>query len=103
MTEPDDAPVPPSELRFLKWLVTVLTAVMILGIATIAGLLIFRLGVAPQPVPPALPQNLTLPEGAEAEAVTFGGDWIMVVTRDGAELLIFERADGTLRQRIRLD
>ncbi len=103
MSEPEDDPGPPPDLRFLKWLVTVLTAVMIIGIVTIAGLLVFRLGIAPQPAPPALPDSLTLPEGTQAEAVTFGGDWIAVVSGDGTELLIFDRAEGTLRQRIRLD
>lgn len=95
-------PAPPPELRFLKLLVAALAGVMIAGILTIVGLLALRL---PQPAPPlALPEGLVLPEGARAEAVSFGRDWLLVVTEgaDGSEALVFDRATGQLRQRISL-
>lgn len=46
----DDTPSPePANLRFLRRLVTVLTAVMILGIAAVVGLLVLRLSTPPGP------------------------------------------------------
>lgn len=83
------------ELRFLKALVTGLTLVMGLGMIAIVALLWTRLG---QPALPQLPENMALPEGARAEAVTFARDWIVVVT-DAGEVLLFDRA-GALRDRV---
>jgi hypothetical protein len=45
-----------------------------------------------------MPDGFTLPEGAKAEAVTFGTGWIAVVTTDD-RILIFGR-DGRLRQEV---
>jgi len=105
--EATDAPpeaTPPPELRFLKWLVTLLAGVMILGIVSIVALLAFRLRpLPPPPAPPALPDHLELPEGARASAVTMGTGWIAVVTSEGAEILIYDSATGALRQRIAID
>lgn len=95
-------PAPPPELRFLKLLVAALAGVMIAGILAIVGLLALRL---PQPAPPlALPEGLVLPAGARAEAVSFGRDWILVVSEgaDGPEALLYDRATGALRQRLPL-
>ncbi|ETX30063.1 DUF6476 family protein [Roseivivax isoporae] len=91
-------PAPPPELRYLKTLVTVLTAVMIVGVITVATLLVIRLRA---PAPP-LPEEITLPDGARALAVTLGDDWVAVVT-DGDEIVIFDRLTGALRQRVRID
>jgi Flp pilus assembly protein protease CpaA len=95
----DDAPdrLPPS-LSFLKWLVIVLMVTMIGGVITIVGLLVTRM---PDGAGPALPENLTLPDGAVAEAVTVTADLMLVVTEDG-RVLVFGR-DGQFRQEIRLD
>jgi hypothetical protein len=98
--DPNEAGVP-GNLRFLKVLVTILTATMILGLLTIIVLIVIRVPnvvrVVEDQVP--LPEVLTLPDGVTAEAVTLGGDWIAVVV-SGDEILIFDRESGALRQRI---
>ncbi len=68
---------------------------MIVGVITIVGLLVTRM---PSEAGPVLPENLTLPEGAKAEAVTVGTDFLLVVTTDG-RALVYGR-DGTFRQEI---
>lgn len=83
------------ELRFLKILVTGLTLVMGFGIVAIVLLLWIRLG---QPVLPELPENIALPEGQAAEAITFAQDWIVVVTGAG-EVLLYDR-EGNLSDRV---
>ncbi|MBK5928851.1 DUF6476 family protein [Rhodobaculum claviforme] len=88
---------PPPELRFLKILVGGLAVVMAGGIITLVALVALRL---PAPAPP-LPDAITLPDGLSAEAVTLGRDFIAVVVE--GEILIFDRADGGLRQRVALD
>lgn len=88
----------PPVVRFLKVLVTVLTATMILGLVTIVGLLVTRLpGKA---VIPVLPDTIRLPEGAAPVAVTFAGERIIVLTREDAVLVY--RTDGTLIGQTRL-
>jgi hypothetical protein len=84
----------PANLRFLRRLVTVLTAVMIVGSVTVMVALVQRLRV-PQMSPP---EALALPEGATAAAVTRGPDWWAVVTTDG-RILIFD-AGGALRDEV---
>jgi Family of unknown function (DUF6476) len=96
---PQEVPELPPSLRLLKRLVTVLTAVMILAVITITGLLVTRLPNLA--APPALPPALALPKGTKAQAVTMGTGWIAVVTQDD-RLLIFG-TDGQLRQEIRID
>jgi Flp pilus assembly protein protease CpaA len=98
MSDPTDAPDPalPPSLRFLKWLVIVLTLTMIGGVITVVGLLVTRMPQAFSAPAPSLPEGFTLPEGTTAEAVTFGDGWIAVVTADN-RILIFGR-DGQLRQ-----
>jgi hypothetical protein len=85
-------------LRFLRRLVTTLTAVMIAGLVIIVALLVIRLGPAPRL---SLPDSIALPGGTTATAFTQGTDWIAVVT-DSDEILIFSRDGTTLRQRITL-
>ncbi len=99
MSDPDANPPPPPELRFLKTLVTLLTGVMILGLLTIVALLVIRLGPAPRPPLPVLPEDIVLPEGVTMQALTIARDWVVVVTDDG-ELLLYDRASGRLEQRI---
>jgi hypothetical protein len=72
----------PRRLRQLRWLVTALTATLILGVITIVALLVIRLssiGAAPE-----VPAGVALPAGETAEAVTMGKGWIAVVTVDEA-------------------
>ncbi|MGI1663063.1 DUF6476 family protein [Palleronia sp. KMU-117] len=99
----DQPPIPEAEarnLRFLRLLVTVLTAVMILGLVTVVALLVIRLQ-APAPETLPLPDSIALPDGARAQAFTQGRDWYAVVTA-GDEILIFDRATGALRQRVEI-
>ncbi|MDO5646587.1 DUF6476 family protein [Paracoccus sp. (in: a-proteobacteria)] len=86
------------ELRFLKMLVTGLTVVMGLGMVAVVALLWLRLN---QPVLPELPAQITLPDGAQADAVTFARDWIVVVTDSGA-VLVYDRA-GRLAGQMQVD
>lgn len=78
-------------------LVTGLALVMGLGMIALVALLWVRLG---QPVLPELPENITLPAGMQAEAVTFARDWIVVVT-DAGEVLLYDR-QGELKSRTAL-
>ena len=90
--------VEPANLRFLRRLVTVLTVVMIGGVLVVIALLVTRLN-APAPV---LPETLILPEGAQAQAVTQGSDWVGVVT-DRDQFLVYDRLTGKLRQVVTLE
>jgi hypothetical protein len=93
---PDGEGLPPS-LRVLKALVILLTLSMIGGVITVVWLLVTRMPAVTTPLP-RLPQDLVLPAGETASAVTFGPGWSAVVTRSG-RILIYG-ADGTLRQEI---
>lgn len=99
MSSDDDTPKLPADLRFLKVLVTVLTAVMIVGLVTVVGLLVTRLTMAP-PLP-ELPASVELPEGAVPEAVTFARDWLVVVT-DSGEVLLYAPTGGAPLSRVAL-
>ena len=95
LTEPPPPPEAIPHLRYLRGLVSALAVVMGLGIAAIVALLWVRL--APGNVP-AVPQNLALPAGAAAAAVTVARDWTIVVTEAG-EVLVYDRG-GRLTQRV---
>lgn len=101
MTHDPDKSGEPANLRFLRILVTILTASMIAGLVTIIVLIVIRVPnvvrTVADPIP--LPEAITLPEGDRAEALTMGRDWYAVVTQ-GDEILIFDRDTGALRQRI---
>ena len=76
----DEAPITEDRnLVFLRRLVTVLTATMIIGVLAIVVLLVIRLQT---PVRPSLPEGVALPAGVEARAITFGQGWIGVVSDD---------------------
>ncbi len=89
--------MPPS-LRFLKGLVILLMVTMIVGVITVVGLLVTRMPDAK--ALPVLPGQITLPDGAGVEAVTYGKGWFGVVTTD-QRFLIFGQ-DGQLRQEIKI-
>ncbi|WP_368346105.1 DUF6476 family protein [Pelagovum sp. HNIBRBA483] len=90
----NDAPLPP-QIVFLKRLVTVLSVVMIAGFLVLIAALVIRLNADPLP----LPERITLPDGAAAQAFTQGDDWFAVVTSQN-EILIFDRATSQLQQRV---
>lgn len=97
-SEPTQDIEEPGNLRLLRLLVTILTGVMIAGVVVVVGLLVTRLSS----VTPSVPADLTLPDGVEAQAVTFADGWIAVVTRD-QRILIFDRSTGKLRQTVELE
>jgi len=95
MLPPEEVIEEPAQLRFLRRLVTVLTAVMIGGVLLIITLLVIRLNDKPA----MLPETVVLPEGVEAKAVTQGESWFAIVTQSD-EILIYDRLSGKLRQRV---
>jgi len=96
LSEPPELPEP-ANLRFLRVLVTVLTAVMIGGVVLIIALIVMRFNQTP----PLLPSEITLPDGIEAHAITQGSDWFAIVTTDD-EILIFDRLTGQMRQSVQI-
>ena len=97
---PDRAPdaAAAASLRLLRRLVTGLTAVMIIGVIVVVGLMVTRLN---RGAPLPLPDSITLPDGARATAVTVAPRWFLVVTED-AEVLVFDRDSGKLLQSVEL-
>ncbi|MEM9968061.1 MAG: DUF6476 family protein [Pseudomonadota bacterium] len=87
-----------ANLRFLRRLVTALTAVMLVGIVIVVGLLVTRL-TQNQPI---LPDQISLPPGVEVLSFTQGDNWYAIVTSD-QKILIFDRLSGALTQTITLD
>lgn len=95
----DDGGLPEAEarsLRFLRRLVTVLTATMILGVLAIVVLLVIRLQV---PSGPFVPDAIVLPDGVTATAYTQGTGWIAIVTSED-EILIYDPRGHRLIRRI---
>ena len=85
MKTPPDAELPetlPASLRFLKGLVTVLTAVMILGVLTVVALLVIRLNAGSAPLLVA-PGNFTLPDGVGAVGISAIDGFSVIVGDDG--------------------
>ncbi|MBO9396180.1 hypothetical protein J7400_05785 [Shimia sp. R9_2] len=95
--EESPEPIEPTNLRFLRLLVTGLTVVMMVGLVTVVALIVMRF----RDDGPILPENLTLDGGAEAQAVTMGDGWVAIVTTDN-RILIHDRITGALRQEIAL-
>ncbi len=82
---------------------TTLTVIMVGGVLVVIALLVIRLSQDPTPgVGPALPDGIALPAGTHAQAVTFGADWIAVVTTD-EQILIYDATSGTLKQSLQID
>lgn len=97
----DDTPLDPElgrSLHLLRWLVTGLTAVMIVGLIVLIVLFVTRFPSAPPP----MPDVLDLPDGTKATAFTRGSDWWAVVTSDD-RILIYDVKTGALRQEITLN
>ncbi len=72
-----------------------LTAVMIGGVLMTFALIVIRLTDRT----PTLPDQVELPDGAKAQAVTIGINWYAVVTDDN-RILIFDKTTGRQRQEI---
>lgn len=98
----EELPEPP-RLRALRIMVSVLTATMILGLITIIGLIVIKI-MAPGASILPLPDEISLPDGEKAQAVTQGLDWIGVVSVDdgGVERIHILNADGSSRQVIEI-
>ncbi len=76
-------------------MVMLLTAVMIGGVLVTFALIVIRLSDRT----PTLPDQIDLPNGAKAQAVTIGNNWYAVVTDDN-RILIFDKTTGKQRQEI---
>jgi hypothetical protein len=85
-----------ANVRFLRWLVTILTVTMIGGVLTIVALLVMRLGGSERVT---FPDQIELPDGSTATAFTQGQGWYAVVTGEN-EVLIYSSTSGALVQRI---
>ena len=79
-------------------MVMLLTAVMIGGVLVTFSLIVIRLSDRT----PTLPDQIELPGGASALALTIGNNWYAVVTDDD-RILIFDKTTGKQRQEIALD
>lgn len=95
-------------MRFLKWLVIVLTLTMIVGVITVVAVIVTRIPQVMGDADPGigqLPASITLPAGVTPGAATFGEGWIAVVVRadDGAERILIFGTDGRLRQDIGIE
>lgn len=95
LTEDDKDPL---NLRVLRILVTVLTVVMIVGLIAVVITFVTRF---PGGDGVTMPDQVALPEGITATAVTLGPDWFAVVTDDD-RILIFDRDSGALRQTVEI-
>jgi hypothetical protein len=92
----DNTPIPevdPALVRMLRTLVTVLSVVMIAGFIVLIVLFVIRFRDQPAP----LPDQITLPQGVSAYAVTRGKGWYLVVTQDDT-VLVFDAETNELRQ-----
>lgn len=95
----DDGPLPPN-LRFLRVLVTVLTAVMILGVITIVALLVIRLGDTARPIL-VHPEEFTIPEGVNTVGYSIHDGLVIIVGEDSV-IRVFEASTRELVQEIQL-
>lgn len=90
-----DGPLPPN-LAFLRRLVTVLTAVMILGVITIVALLVIRLSDTPQPIL-VHPEVFAIPEGVNTLSYSLHDGLVIIVGDDGV-IRVFDASNRALTQ-----
>ena len=88
----------PSNIRFLRILVTTLTFTMIAGIIIVITLLVIKL----QPSKLKIPQDISLPKGTKAISYSQGSDWIAITTSND-KILIFDRQTGEIRNEININ
>jgi hypothetical protein len=99
-SDPEFPAEEPANLKFLRRLVTTLTATMIVGLVVMITLVVIRLN---SPAPNlALPNDITLPDGTRAAAFTQAPNWYAVITDDD-KILIFDRDSGDLTQEISIN
>ncbi|MDU8926025.1 DUF6476 family protein [Alisedimentitalea sp. MJ-SS2] len=93
----DDTPNPidARTLKFLRILVTTLTATMIIGLLVIIALFVIKFSETRPP----LPERIALPDGVKAVAFTQAETWYAVVTDDN-RILIYSPSTGTLLQEV---
>jgi len=70
---------------------------MIVGLVVVVALIVIRLNGDG----PTLPDQITLPDGVEATAMTIGQGWWAIVTKDN-QILIYDQMTGTLKQTIEI-
>ncbi|KRS18933.1 DUF6476 family protein [Roseovarius indicus] len=100
MTEnSQEQPVDAGTVKYLRILVTTLSATMILGFIIIVVLFVIRFSDA---MGPTLPDVITLPDGTTPTAFTRGAGWYAVVTSDD-QILIFDLESGELRQTLQVE
>ncbi|SHJ41175.1 hypothetical protein SAMN05444000_10893 [Shimia gijangensis] len=87
----------PANLRFLRLLVTALTSVMMVGLVVVVALIVIRLNADG----PTMPDQIVLPDGVSATALTIGQGWWAVVTDDN-QILIYDQLTGALRQNVQI-
>ncbi|MFW5880989.1 MAG: DUF6476 family protein [Roseicyclus sp.] len=87
----------PRDLRFLKVLVTVLTAAMILGVIAIVTLLVIRLNDVAAPIR-LEPGAFVLPEGVGMLGISLVDDVAVVVGDDGVIRLYDAATRDLLRE-----
>ena len=103
MNAPNDDP---PHLRTLRRLVNALTVVFILGFITIVIVIVMQFArTNAVSTSPELPPFTSLPGSETAQAVTYGKDWIAIVTVDeeGYERIRTYGLDGLPRQTIDIE
>ena len=95
------------QFRTLRRLITILTATLIIGIMTIAAVLIWRIASEPakSPVAAITAEEIVLPSDAEVLAVGATASALTVaISEGGAEsLLVFHPVTGELIQRVKIN
>ena len=94
----DPEGVEPANLKFLRRLVTTLTATMIIGVIVLIAVVVIRL----QAPSLTFPEMIDLPTGVSATAYTQGQGWYAVVTEDNT-ILIFDATTGDISQTITIE
>lgn len=85
-------------MTYLRRLVTVMTAIMIVGFIVIVALFVTKFSGGSRQ---GFPEEISLPNGTVPTAITRGDGWYAVVTAEN-EILIFDASSGTVRQTIKI-
>ncbi|CUJ92016.1 hypothetical protein PH7735_01438 [Shimia thalassica] len=68
------------------------------GLVVVVALIVIRLNDNG----PTMPEQITLPDGVSATAITIGQGWWAVVT-DDQRILIYDQVTGALKQSLQID